>query len=290
MMSAPVLMVLSALLLIGSPSSGQAQAQKPATQQQPPATAAPAQAAKPQQQPPPATPAPKPQAQAPVRAAVPAAARAAVALVVTDLVGKTLPDVRVIVNGPVSREGTTSRDGALTLEGLRGGTYRLRFEAADFITFEREVTVKAGPPMEVDVALDQAPAKPVEPPPTSVPVPSDCRPAAPADPNAKVDILSLPDWFEKNRIGDSEAHKETSVGQTPMMTPNVVQVREPIKDRVRADADELLYVIAGKGVLRTNGREQALDAGALAVIPRGVTYTLERRGRNPLIALSIVGK
>jgi homogentisate 1,2-dioxygenase len=33
-----------------------------------------------------------------------------------------------------------------------------------------------------------------------------------------------------------------------------------------------------------------LDAGSLAVIPRGVAYTIERRGRNPLIALSIVGK
>jgi mannose-6-phosphate isomerase-like protein (cupin superfamily) len=74
------------------------------------------------------------------------------------------------------------------------------------------------------------------------------------------------------------------------MTASVVQVRDPIKDRVRGDADEMLYVIAGEGVLRAKGRDQMLDAGSLAVIPRGVAYTIERRGRNPLIALSIVGK
>ena len=52
----------------------------------------------------------------------------------------------------------------------------------------------------------------------------------------------------------------------------------------------MLYVIAGEGVLRAKGRDQSLEAGSLVVIPRGVTYTLERRGRNPLIALSIVSK
>jgi mannose-6-phosphate isomerase-like protein (cupin superfamily) len=67
-------------------------------------------------------------------------------------------------------------------------------------------------------------------------------------------------------------------------------VRDPIKERVRADADEMLYVIAGGGVMRAKGREQLLDAGSFVVIPRGVTYSLERRGRNPLIALSVVAK
>jgi len=33
-----------------------------------------------------------------------------------------------------------------------------------------------------------------------------------------------------------------------------------------------------------------LVAGAFVVVPRGVGYSIERRGRNPLIALSIVGK
>ena len=69
-----------------------------------------------------------------------------------------------------------------------------------------------------------------------------------------------------------------------------MQVREPIKDRVRGDADEMLYVIAGEGVLRAKGRAYDLTAGSFAVVPRGVAYTLERSGRNPLIALSMVSK
>ena len=68
-----------------------------------------------------------------------------------------------------------------------------------------------------------------------------------------------------------------------------MQVRDPIKDRVRGDADEMLYVIAGEGVLRAKGRVD-LTAGSFAVVPRGVAYSLERRGRNPLIALSMVSK
>jgi mannose-6-phosphate isomerase-like protein (cupin superfamily) len=80
------------------------------------------------------------------------------------------------------------------------------------------------------------------------------------------------------------------VGRTPVTTATIVQVRDPIKERGRTDADEMLYVIAGEGVLRAKGRDQALDAGSFVVVPRGVTYSVERRGRNPLIVLSIVGK
>ena len=133
-MIARVLAAVAAILLVANVSAGRAQApvQKPVAQQPP------AQAAKPAT-PPPQTPPPavRPPAPAPARSTAASAARGAIALVVTDPVGKTLPDVRVILSGTMSREGTTSRDGGLTLEGLRPGTYRLRFEAAGFITLER---------------------------------------------------------------------------------------------------------------------------------------------------------
>ncbi len=274
------LTAVAAALLIASLSAGGAQAQAPA--QKPPAQQPPPQAAKPA--PPP--PAVRPPA-ATSRPAAGSAARGAITLVVTDPVGKTIPAVHVVLSGTASREGTTSRDGALTLEGLRPGTYRLRFEAADFITLEREVAVKTGPAAEVDVALDRAPVKPAAPPP---PAPKDCRAEIPVDPNAAVALLQLPDWIQRNMIGRNDPQKEDSVGRTAVMTPSVIQVRDPTRQRGQNDADEILYVIAGEGVLRAAGRDQALDAGSLAVVPRGVVYTLERRGRNPLIALSVVGK
>jgi mannose-6-phosphate isomerase-like protein (cupin superfamily) len=288
-MNARVMMAMATVVLAGNMSviEAQAPAQKPAAQ--PPPAQAVKPPAPPQPQPPPVQ-VVKPQAPAPSRpAAPPVAARAAITLVVTDMVGKTLPGVRVELNGPVTREATTSRDGALTFEGLRAGTYRLRFETAEFITLERDVTVRTGPPTEVDAALDRAAAKTAEPASPPPPAP-DCRSSVPPDPNASVAFMALPDWIERNLIGRNDPQKETGVGRTPAMTASVVQVRDPTKERGRADTDEMLYVIAGEGTLRAKGRDQALEAGSLVVIPRGVTYTLERRGRNPLIALSIVSK
>lgn len=237
------------------------------------------------------TPTPGVQAPAPppqTHAAVPApAARLTVALTVTDASGTPIPGVRVMATGPVSREGTTAREGSVTLQTLRAGTYRLRFEADDFVTLERELTLKPGAPAHVDVTLGRAPARPV-PPPVSAPVPAPTGTKFAPNPDATVDVLALPDWIEKNYIGRNDPRKETTVGRAPGATATVLQVREPIRDRVHDDVDEVLYVIAGEGVLRAKGHEQSLDAGACAIIPRGVSYSVERRGKNPLIALSVL--
>lgn len=273
MMRPVVTIVLAAFLCAAAASPVMTQSAAPPVQappaQSPPATAKP--------------PAPRP--------APAAAARASASVTVTDQSGNAVPDVRVTVSGPVPREGTTGRDGTLRLQGLRPGTYRLRFQAADFVTLEVESAIKGGAAgNEIDVALNRevAKPKPAEPPPP-VPAPTAGRVAAP-DPNASVELLALPDWIERNLIGRSDPLKESPVGKTPATTATVVQVREPLKDRLRTDADEMLYVIAGEGILRSKGRDLALDAGAFVVIPRGVGYSIERRGRNPLIALSIVGK
>src|SRR5512133_2665532 len=102
-----------------------------------------AQPTQPPAQTPPPTAAAKPQA--PPRAPVSSTAgRASAAVMVTDQSGTGVPDVRVTVTGPVTREGTTARDGTLRLQGLRPGSYRLRFESPDFITLEKDVAIKTG--------------------------------------------------------------------------------------------------------------------------------------------------
>jgi mannose-6-phosphate isomerase-like protein (cupin superfamily) len=249
----------------------------------------------PVQTPPPAGAAPKPQVAPPrASATVPATARTSAVAFVTDQSGTAVPDVHVTVTGPVDREGTTGRDGTLRLQGLRAGAYRLRFQSSDFITLERDVTIKAGSLVEIDVALNREQPKPkpkpAEPESAPAPAPTAGRIPVSSDPSASAEMVALPDWIERNLIGRSDPLKESIVGKTPVTTATVVQVREPLKDRVRTDADEMLYVIAGEGILRAKGKELTLDAGALVVVPRGVVYSLERRGRNPLIALSIVGK
>jgi mannose-6-phosphate isomerase-like protein (cupin superfamily) len=274
-----VLLALTALTLtMTAAADAQVPPQKPPVQAAPPATTA--------QAPPPA--APKPQTPSPPAAAP----RISMAITVTDLAGDAAPGVHVALSGPVSREGTTTRDGALRFQTLRAGTYRLRFDSPEFVTFEREVTVKAGPTVEVEVTLSRVPEKPAPPPPSPTQVPAAPREAASVPPNANaaVDLLSLPDWIERNLIGRNDPQRETVVGQAPAATARVLQVRDPIKDRVRGDADEMFYVIAGEGVLRAKGRDYDLTAGSFAVIPRGIAYSLERRGRNPLIGLSMVAR
>lgn len=130
--------------------------------EQPPPTKPAAAQAKPPEQPPPtkkavATPAAKP-------AAVPQPApRGALELAVTDASGNPVQDGRVTMTGPVSREGTTGKDGTLTFVTLRPGGYRVRVEASDFITLERDVTIRAGAPNTADMMLNRAPVK-VPPP------------------------------------------------------------------------------------------------------------------------------
>jgi mannose-6-phosphate isomerase-like protein (cupin superfamily) len=282
-MMRPVALAVLASLLFTLPVAGmRAQSTQGAAQTPPP----------PAGQTPPQAAAPKPQTPPRTTPAAPATTRTSAAIMVTDQSGAAVSEVRITVTGPVSREGTTGRDGTLRLSGLRAGTYRLRFESADFITLERDVTIKAGPDAEIDVALDRGAPKPKVAEPETPPVARTAAggPTSFPDPNATVERVALPDWIERNLIGRSDPVKETTVGKTPVTTATIVQVREPLKDRLRNDADEMLYIIAGEGALRAKGRELVLDAGALVVVPRGVAYSIERRGRNPLIALSIVGK
>lgn len=279
MMRTRILLALTALTLATAAAAQvQTPPQKPPAQTVPPATASQAQ--------PPA--APRPQSPPPAATVT----RISMAIAVTDLAGEAAPGVRVALTGPVTREGTAARDGIVRFQTLRPGTYRLRFESPDFVTFEREVTVKAGPLVEVEVTLSRVPEKPSPslPPPAPVQAASSEPAPLPPNPSATVELLSLPDWIERNLIGRSDPQRETVVGRAPGATARVVQVRDPIKDRVRGDADEMLYVIAGEGVLRAKGRAYDLTAGSFAVVPRGVAYTLERSGRNPLIALSMVSK
>jgi mannose-6-phosphate isomerase-like protein (cupin superfamily) len=50
----------------------------------------------------------------------------------------------------------------------------------------------------------------------------------------------------------------------------------------------MVYVIGGEGTIKLNGRDTSLTAGTFAVVPRGSTYSLTRRGRNPLILLAML--
>jgi mannose-6-phosphate isomerase-like protein (cupin superfamily) len=206
---------------------------------------------------------------------------------VTDTTGAPVPDVHVKLNGPIVREGVTTREGTLKVQGLRAGDYRLHLEADGFVTLEKDFLLR-GSGLELEVTLNRAPAppKPAEPP---APAPrASAAPLPPPDANATADVLSVVDWLAKNKLERGEPRKEGIVARTPGEVASLLQVKDALCDRVHPDADEVIYVINGSAAFSSKGRMQTIETGALVLIPRGVTFTLENRGREPLWALSVL--
>ena len=225
---------------------------------------------------PPQTPAPA--VKRPPRAS-PSAAPATVAITVTDQTGAPLADVRVNLTGSIDRSGSTQSDGTIKFDGLRPGTYRLRFTKEEWTTFEREIEVRAGQPApNPSVALTPAPPAPRPTPPPPEPAKTMQLP-----PPGKPMTLSVPDFIERNLITNSQPQKVSPVGCSGLANTLLWQVREPWNDRSHDASDALIYVVAGEGTLRLDGRDSNLAAGSFASVPRGTTYSLTRRGRNPLI-------
>ena len=99
--------------------------------------------------------------------------------------------------------------------------------------------------------------------------------------------LSIPDYLDKNLIG-SEPVKTSLLACADGGTAVLLQVREPLNDLQHAEADEILYVVAGAGILRMRNQETKMAPGHFALVPRGVSHTLRRDGRNPMIAVSLL--
>jgi mannose-6-phosphate isomerase-like protein (cupin superfamily) len=209
-------------------------------------------------------------------------------LFITDGTGRPIENVTVTVMGPVDREVKSPASGATRLEGLRAGTYRVRFTHDRYITFEKELSWRAGTAQpELSVTLNAAPEKPAAAP---APV---AQPAAPQvttqlPPPGSPKTLSLPDFIEKNFITGREPQKQNEVGCSGLERAVLWQVREPWNGRQHEDADGMLYVVGGDGRLKLDEREFTIAAGALIVVPRGTTYSLSRSGRNPVIILAVL--
>jgi mannose-6-phosphate isomerase-like protein (cupin superfamily) len=206
-------------------------------------------------------------------------ATATVLVSVTDGKGAPLEGVAVRVSGALDREGQTAADGSLRIQGLRSGTYRFRFSRDGSITLERDVTVPAGQrTMDQHVMLSAAER-------VSPPVSEPAKGTKPMPPPGKAVTVSLPSYIEQNFIGNSEPQKVSSVACSGLAQSVLWQIREPWQNRQHGAADAMLYTVGGEGTLRMNDRDVPLAAGTFISVPRGTTYSLTRRGRNPLILL-----
>lgn len=201
---------------------------------------------------------------------------------VTDSTGSPLVGARVMATGPVTRDSVTDASGAVRFLSMRGGTYRLRFESPTTITLERDVTL-ARTSEPIDATLSAAPPPP--PPPTPEPTRTD--PIAGRGPLQvpQPRTVAIPEFVERNGRGSREPVKISPLACGPTSTTNLLQVREPLKDQVHQDAEALFYVVGGEGLLVLPIADVPLSAGTFSLVPRGTTYTLQRRGRNDLILL-----
>jgi Carboxypeptidase regulatory-like domain/Cupin domain len=232
---------------------------------------------------------------APQQGARPRATPAAPAVVIVrDRDGSPVPGVKVTATGPVNQQATTGRDGTASLGTLRDGIYRLRFERDEFIPFEREVTIRGRQAEPFEVWLSAAPPPP-EPPPAPPPPPAPA-PAPPppafssvADaPTGPPVIVSIPEFLDKNYIGGREPLKESVLGCLADSTTRMLQLRDGVVEHTHTDLDEILYVVAGEGGIRVRGQSSPLVAGSLSIIPHGQPHAIDRRGKNPLMILSIL--
>jgi hypothetical protein len=208
------------------------------------------------------------------------------AITVTDASGGTIPGVAVASDGPTPRNGETNGSGQVNFPGLLAGTYRLRFESEAVVAFEKEVTVRGGQVLAVDVMLN--PAKKVAPPPAPAPVVAPPPPAAaPVGPVGQLQVLSLVDLAEKE-LERKQPRRETLVSCSANTRSTLLQLNQDQPQRLYENAESLLYVVAGEGVLRINDKETRMVAGSFASIPRETPYVVGRRGRNPVIFLSVL--
>ena len=238
------------------------------------------------QTPPPSaqTPPPKTQPQPPRPRPRPAVT--ATHVVVRDVSGNPVGAVTIAISGTARSQATTAADGTVDMT-LAAGTYRLRFEREGFLTLEREIIVRAGQAGEVEVALTSAPPPPPPPPPPPAPAPAPAPPPRTLGPAGPPVSLSIPAFLDKNYVG-RDPLKESVLACTPSATTRLLQLREPISEHKHADLDELLYIVAGEGALRIADQTTVVGPGSLSVVPRGVAHAIERRGRNPLIVLSML--
>ena len=77
----------------------------------------------------------------------------------TDALGAPLSDTTVTtITGVVSREGVTEADGSLRMMNMRPAHTGCDLTREGSMTLERELTLKSGEALTVDVSLSPAPA------------------------------------------------------------------------------------------------------------------------------------
>jgi mannose-6-phosphate isomerase-like protein (cupin superfamily) len=238
----------------------------------------------------PQAPPPKPTEAKPAPATQSAGAQAAsstkfgsIDLTVSSQTGTLLSGATVRAEGPSSRQGSTGVDGDVILTNVAAGTYRCRIQREGYITLEKEVTVKVGARTAAEAVLSPAPPPPPAPaPPTPAPTTSPALvPGLPV-------TVSLVDQLADDLVKSKDAVAEHDLGCSGATSAKLIRLlKDGLPAHTHADADELLYIIAGNATLTVGGKDQAIGPGWLGIVPRGTAHAIVRPGNRAVLVLSI---
>lgn len=238
--------------------------------------------------PPQTTPTPTPRPPAQVSAAQGAATSTrpgALVLTVTNEKGEFLAGATVAAHGAVDRGGATGADGVVTLQNMPVGTYRCRITRDGFVMLDKEVAIRGGARTVSEAVLSAAPPPPPAPtPPPSKP--AEPKPVPPAGTAGTPRVLSIADLADQ-MLRDSQPTVERQLGCSGVTSSRLIATRENIALHRNTDVDEVLYLLAGDATLTVAEKEQVVGAGWFGLVPRGTSYSLVRRGRSPVVVLSV---
>jgi mannose-6-phosphate isomerase-like protein (cupin superfamily) len=198
--------------------------------------------------------------------------------------GAPLEGIHVQVTGPMERTGDTNSAGQLNLPGLPPGTYRLRFSGDAVIAFEREAVLQAGKVTPLQITLNLAEARKEEP-----------KPAAPAPPPTPplVGPVGSPQWgsltdLAKRAAQSKPVRREVLLACSGNSRSVLVVLTEDQPQRVYDEAESTYYVLDGQGIVTISNRPGDVSAGSFVSVPRGMSYTVTRRGNKPLVMLWVL--
>jgi len=199
--------------------------------------------------------------------------------------GTPLPGIHVQLAGNTFRLTDTGPGGQVSFTLLQPGTYKLTFSGDAVTTFEREVTIPTGKVVPLDISLNPAP-----PPKEIVKEVHVAAPAAQAPavgPLGTPQMLSLYDMAEKE-LKTKEPRPEILVACSGNLRSTLVFVTRDQAQRLYDTAEASYYVLGGEAVFHVGGDERTLAAGGYVAIPRGVPFTVSRRGNKSLSLLALL--
>ena len=89
-------------------------------------------------------------------------------------------------------------------------------------------------------------------------------------------------------VKEKDPVAERQLGCSGATASRLVRVNDSLAVHSHADADEVLYIIAGEATLKLGDKEQTLAPGWFSLVPRGMSHSLTKRGRGPVLLLSSV--